>query len=68
MRTGHCLIPKHLHKIGIVEISACELGDLDHILFECPINGIDGSDLYTKLSTTGVPAPMNSKTLLANPV
>ena len=70
MRSGHCLVPTHLYKIGVSENSSCEcgqMGDLNHVLFECPINGIDGSDLYEKLSRAGVPSPMNSRTLLANP-
>ena len=41
MRTGHCLTPVHLHKIGIKEDPLCscgERGDLNHITLGCNNN------------------------------
>lgn len=35
MRTTHCLIPQHFHKIGILSTNCefGELGDLNHVIF-----------------------------------
>lgn len=38
LRSGHCLIPSHLHRIGVNADSLCECGEigtLNHIFFEC---------------------------------
>ncbi|KAJ8973460.1 hypothetical protein NQ317_013454 [Molorchus minor] len=67
LRTGHCLHKKHLYKIGIENNPYCECGqeeDLDHILFECPINKINNFDLYQEISKSGIPLPLKTQTVL----
>ena len=49
MRSGHCLVGEHLHRIGIRDSPYCECGNietLDHIFFECPITKIPGFNLH----------------------
>ncbi|KAJ8919751.1 hypothetical protein NQ315_006280 [Exocentrus adspersus] len=69
MRTGHCLTYKHLNRIGILDTPNCEcgqVGDLTHIILECPINEIPGIDIYVELSKAGNPTPMSIYTILRN--
>lgn len=69
MRTGHCLIGVHLHKIKIKEHPYCECGGtetLDHIFFECPIHKINNFDIYLKLSQLYELSPINIQCILAN--
>lgn len=52
MRSGHCLTPKHLMKIGIRDNDLCgcgATGDLMHIIFQCPEREVQGDELYREL-------------------
>ena len=59
IRSGHCSIPAHLHRLHVKPDSLCECGSqgtLTHVLFECPINSPTSSRLYTsiqRISKTG---------------
>lgn len=69
MRIGHCLIPTHLHKIGIQESPNCdcgELGSLNHVIFECQVFYQNSNRLYTLLSQNNE-IPMSINSVLANP-
>ncbi|KAJ8910222.1 hypothetical protein NQ315_015914 [Exocentrus adspersus] len=43
-----------------------QVGDLTHIILECPINGIPGIDIYVSLSKAGNRTPMSIYTILRN--
>ncbi|XP_018570191.2 uncharacterized protein LOC108910148 [Anoplophora glabripennis] len=67
MRTGHCLTNKHLHRIGILTHPYCEcgqVGDLNHIILECPLNKNPNFDLYQELSKAGTQNPFSITTLI----
>lgn len=69
MRTGHCHTAEHLSRMGIGTGPSCECGqleDLNHMLFECPINKIENLDLYKELRDSGMETPLSIVTVLRN--
>ncbi|XP_044753823.1 uncharacterized protein LOC123313150 [Coccinella septempunctata] len=62
IRSGHCLTPAHLARIGVIDSPLCscgELGDLPHILFSCGDNSSNCDNLYQSLLALGITAPLN---------
>lgn len=69
IRSGHCLMAKHKHRIGLAESPHCECGqveDLNHIFFDCPINILPDYDIYKKLIDCKIPTPININTVLSS--
>lgn len=69
MRTGHCLTNEHKFRIGLSDTPQCECGqveDLNHLIFDCPINEIPDFDLYRELVTCNIPTPINIGTLISD--
>ena len=69
MRSGHCLVGEHLHRIGIRDSPYCECGNietLDHIFFECPITKLPGFNLYECVGRLGFDYPCNMNMILSN--
>lgn len=69
MRTGHCSSPQHLFRLRAKDDPFCEcgqLGNLEHIIFTCPINEYPAEDIYWKFFKPGLSIPLNCATLLAN--
>lgn len=69
MRTGHCSTAYHLYRIGIVEHPYCDCGDLgtlNHIRFECPINHIQDFDIYKELMKSKLTTPFDVSYILSN--
>lgn len=67
MRLGHVSTPAQLHKFNIVPDPLCscgEYGDLDHIIFACPL--YDRSDFISKLLSLRIPFPTSITCLLYN--
>lgn len=61
LRSGHCCIPTHLHKIGVVDDELCTCGSpgsLSHIFFDCSDNRPNCDTLYRELSKLGVHTPI----------
>lgn len=67
LRCGHSCTPSHLCRIGVLESPTCEcgasVGDMDHIIFECPRNVEWTERLLLLLSDMNV-LPINFKSLL----
>ncbi|XP_044745203.1 uncharacterized protein LOC123307066 [Coccinella septempunctata] len=58
LRSGHCLTPAHLHRIGLRESPNCDcgaLGDLPHIFLSCELHKEKIELMYTKLSRGASP-------------
>lgn len=69
MRTGHCLTSEHKFRIGVADNPLCECGqieDLNHLIFDCPINVTLDFDLYRKLVACQIKAPINISSLLTD--
>lgn len=69
MKSGHCLTPYHLFKINMINNPFCEcgqVGTLNHIILECPININNMFDLYLELAKNKIPTPISIYTLLNN--
>lgn len=68
IRLGHCCTPAQLAKFGIGPGPACscgaELGDINHILFSCPL--YDRSSFSAALVSLNVPFPSSASCLLFN--
>lgn len=67
LRLGHVCSPEFLFKIKVKDSAECqcgyEVGSIDHIFFECPLNRFCLYDYLIKLK---VHLPTNAKALLAN--
>ncbi|XP_072395123.1 uncharacterized protein [Diabrotica undecimpunctata] len=69
MRTGHFSTPVHLFRIGIQDNPYCEcgqIGSLNHVILECPINVSPNFDLYKELVKTKLQTPIEICSLLSN--
>ena len=67
LRFNHGKFPAHLYKIKITENPNCscgEYGDINHILFNCPLYIPQSKVLYDFLIRKQVPAPYNIQFLL----
>lgn len=68
MRTGHCLTQNHLNRIGVAQDTTCDcgqIGDINHIFFQCPIFRLNQIDLYEELNKCDLMASFNDKIVLA---
>ena len=70
MRTGHGTYPAHLHKLNLLENDICQLchsevGDIDHLLFDCRHHYQHCTELYNEILKIKIPAPFNSAFLLS---
>lgn len=62
IRSGHCLTPAHLTRIGVIDSPLCGcggLGDLPHIFFSCGDNSFNSDNLYQRLLALAILAPLN---------
>lgn len=69
MKSGHCLTPYHLFKINRMDNPFCEcgqVGTLNHIMLECPINISNIFNLYQELAKNKIPTPISIFSLLNN--
>lgn len=67
MRSGHCHVPTHLHRIGVQASSLCmcgEEGTLNHLFFACPEYSNFRVDLMDTLNSLHLPQPYNIATLM----
>lgn len=68
MRTGHCLTPVHLHRLGIRDSPECECGEvgsLEHLVFEC--QNLQ-PNLYDIFIQNGVQTPISIDSVIFNPM
>lgn len=67
LRFGHCSLPSHLSRIGVVDSDACEHcntnGNIEHTLFECV--KYKSKPLYEFLIKFRAPLPCDSYTILS---
>ncbi|XP_018576554.1 uncharacterized protein LOC108915084 [Anoplophora glabripennis] len=69
LRTNHALYPKYQHKIGQTNNPNClcgEIGDLQHIILECPLHITHRDLLLEEIYKLKAEAPFNLTTLLAS--
>ncbi|XP_044759296.1 uncharacterized protein LOC123317016 isoform X3 [Coccinella septempunctata] len=62
LKSGHCLTPAHLHRIGVRDSPNCDcgaLGDIPHIFLSCEKHVVRTKLLYDKLSVLDFPLPLN---------
>ena len=70
LRSNHCCCPAHLGRIKVFPTSNCEcgeLGDITHILFNCPRHWGNSQQLYEALINLKFPSPLHSNTVLFHP-
>lgn len=62
LRSGHCSIPDHLARIGVVDSPLCscgEVGNMMHLFLSCDGNRCNVEILYEGLSSLGLSLPIN---------
>lgn len=61
-RSGHCMSPEHLYRIGVKTTPNCECGEIGsirHIFLECTLNVHNINTLYKKLEKFKFQRPIN---------
>ncbi|XP_045481658.1 uncharacterized protein LOC123685812 [Harmonia axyridis] len=62
LRSGHCLTPHYLHRMGLRDSDSCDCGvtgDIVHVFFGCSENFSASAELYAALSSHRFPLPIN---------
>lgn len=71
LRSNHCCSPAHLGRIKVKPTRNCEcgeIGDLDHIFFNCVLHQGNTQHFYKSLININHPAPIHTNAILFNSV